>query len=157
MWNIIGFLIFYFGKKRITIPRIGYVKFGKEHQAKKSKLTMILVGFFILNVVLLFVPMTGVLDYVQIDHLILSLFLGLGVFTFPFCIVAYFLDFTRLYYYAIFIGIGLFLAELLTPVVGIFLDTGLVFGIIGAAILVIGVINLIQFLKKYPLQEEGVE
>lgn len=75
------------------------------------------------------------------------------MFTFPFCVAAYFLDFTRLYYYAFLAGIGLFLTELLYPIVGSPLDTLPAFGITGGAIVLIGLYYFIRFLNKYPLSE----
>ena len=66
-------------------------------------------------------------------------------------VVAYFLDFTRLYIYAFLAGLGFFLTEVLYPFVGSPLDTLLPFGITGAAIVVIGLYYFIRFLKKYPL------
>ena len=51
-WNIFAFLIFYFGKKYITIPRIGFVKFGQKREAKRIKLKVFLLGVFIINLFL---------------------------------------------------------------------------------------------------------
>lgn len=151
--NIIAFLIFYLGKKFITIPRMGFVKFGPKRKVKQLKLKIFLLFMFIVNVILVFLPLTGLIRIIQIQPLMLTLILGLGVFTFPFCVVAYYLDFTRLYYYAFLAGIGLFLTELLYPFVGSPLDTFLSFGITGVAIVVIGLYYFIRFIKKYPLSE----
>ena len=151
--NIIAFLIFYLGKKFITIPRMGFVKFGPKRKIKHLKLKIFLLFMFIVNVILVFLPLTGLIRIIQIQPLMLTLILGLGVFTFPFCVVAYYLDFTRLYYYAFLAGIGLFLKELLYPIVGSPLDTILSFGITGGAIVAIGLYYFIRFLKKYPLSE----
>ena len=151
--NIIAFLIFYLGKKFITIPRMGFVKFGPKRKVKQQKLKIFLLFMFIINVILLLLPLTGLIRNIQIQPLILSLLLGLGVFGFPFCVVAYYLDFTRLYYYAFLAGIGLFLTELLYPIVGSPLDTILSFGIPGGVIVAIGLYYFIRFLKKYPLSE----
>ena len=151
--NIIAFLIFYLGKKFITIPRMGFVKFGPKRKVKQLKLKIFLLFMFIVNVILVFLPLTGLIRINQIQPLMLTLILGLGVFTFPFCVVAYYLDFTRLYYYAFLAGIGLFLTELLYPIVGSPLDNFLSFGITGGAIVVIGLYYFIRFIKKYPLSE----
>ena len=151
--NIIALLVFYLGKKFITIPRIGFVKFGPKRKSKQQKLKLILFAFFILNIILLFLPFAGLISNIQLEPLILALLLGMGVLTFPFCVVAYFLDFTRLYYYAFFAGLGFFLTELLYPIVGSPLDTFFSYGITGVAIVVIGLYYFIRFLKKYPLSE----
>ena len=151
--NIIAFLVFYLGKKFITIPRIGFVKFGPKRKSKQQKLKLILFAFFILNIILLFLPFTGLISNIPLKPLLLTLILGMGVLTFPFCVVAYFLDFTRLYYYAFFAGLGFFLTELLYPIVGSPLDTLFSYGITGVVIVVIGLYYFIRFLKKYPLSE----
>ena len=151
--NIIALLVFYLGKKFITIPRIGFVKFGPKRKSKQQKLKLILFAFFILNIILLFLPFAGLISNIQLEPLILALLLGMGVLTFPFCVVAYFLDFTRLYYYAFFAGLGFFLTELFYPIVGSPLDTFFSYGITGVAIVVIGLYYFIRFLKKYPLSE----
>jgi len=153
VWNIMAFLVFYFGKKFITIPRIGFVKFGPKRKSKQLKLKLILFAFFIMNILLFVLPFTGLIRNIQLEPLLLTLILGMGVLTFPFCVVAYFLDFTRLYYYAFLAGIGLFLTELLYPIVGSPLDTFFSYGITGGAIVVIGLYYFIQFLKEYPLSE----
>jgi len=151
--NIIAFLVFYLGKKFITIPRIGFVKFGPKRKSKQLKLKIFLFIVFIANIILFILPLTGIINYIQFEPLILILILGIGIFTIPFCVVAYFLDFTRLYYYAFLAGIGFFLTELLYPIVGAPLDTILAFGITGGVIVVIGLYYFIRFLKKYPLSK----
>lgn len=151
--NIIAFLIFYLGKKFITIPRMGFVKFGPKRKVKQLKLKIFLLFMFLVNIILLFIPLTGVLRNIQIQPLMLTLLLGLGAFTLPFCFVAYYLEFTRLYFYAFLAGIGLFLTEMLNPIVSSPLDTILSFGITGGAIVIIGLYYFIRFLKKYPLSE----
>jgi hypothetical protein len=149
--NIIAFLIFYLGKKFITIPRIGFVKFGPKRKSKELKLKLFLGAFFILNLVFFILPFTGVLSNIQLEPLVISLFLGVGFFTFPFCIVAYFLDFTRLYYYAFLMGLGFFLTQLLKPLVGAPMHAILTFGSLGGLIVIIGLYYFIHFLRKYPL------
>lgn len=151
--NIIAFLVFYLGKKFITIPRIGVVKFGPKRKSKQLKLKIFLFIVFIVNIILFILPLTGIINYIQFEPLILILILGIGIFTIPFCVVAYFLDFTRLYYYAFLTGIGFFLSELLYPIVGSPLDTVLAFGITGGVIVLIGLYYFIRFLKKYPLSK----
>ena len=45
--NIIAFLIFFLGKKFITIPRLGIVKFGQKRKSKQQKLKLFLFIFFL--------------------------------------------------------------------------------------------------------------
>ncbi|MFX0076288.1 MAG: hypothetical protein ACFE96_12660 [Candidatus Hermodarchaeota archaeon] len=151
--NIIAFLIFYLGKKFITIPRIGFVKFGLKRKSKHLKLKLFLGAYFILNLVLFILPFTGLISRIQLEPLLMSLFIGILFFTFPFCVIAYLLDFTRLYFYAFLAGIGLFLIQLLNPIVGSVIAPFLTFGSFGVFIIVIGLYYFIHFLRKYPLSK----
>ncbi|MFW9881639.1 MAG: hypothetical protein ACFFG0_51900 [Candidatus Thorarchaeota archaeon] len=148
---VIGLLIFILGKKYITVPRIGYVKFGKKRKSKQLKLKIFLLIMLAVNMILVILPLTGILNYVNIQPFLITLMLGFGVFTLPLSVVAYFLDFTRLYYYAFSVGIGLFLTDLLTPIIGAPFDIIIIFCPIGGIIILIGLGYLISFLKKYPL------
>ncbi|MDX1798886.1 MAG: hypothetical protein R3255_09590 [Candidatus Lokiarchaeia archaeon] len=154
IWYTITFLIFYLGKKFISIPRIGLVKFGPKRKSKHLKLKLFLSAFLILNIVLFILPFTGLISSIPLEPLFMALLLGLGSFTFPFCVVAFFLDFTRLYFYAFLAGIGLFLTVLINPIVGSPMDALLIFGSIGGLIVVIGFYYFIRFLKKYPLSNK---
>jgi len=153
-WNIMALIIFILGKKYITTPRVGYVKFGPKRKSKQLKLKIFLMIVFIVNVILLILPLLGIINYSQITPFLITLLLGIGIFAFPFSVVAYFLDYTRLYYYAFSAGLGFFLTDLLTPIVGNPLGTIIVFGVIGVIIVLIGLYYFISFLKKYPLLKE---
>ena len=155
-WNIVALLIFILGKKYITTPRVGYVKFGPKRKSKELKLKIFLIILFVFNLILFILPTLGIINYRQIQPLLINLLLGFGIFTFPFFVIAYFLDYTRLYFYAFSVGIGFFLTDLLTPIVGDPLDSVIVFGVIGVIIVIIGLYFFIYFLKKYPLSKEEV-
>lgn len=156
VWNTITLLIFILGKKYITIPRIGYVKFGPKRKSKQLKLKIFLIGVFFVNLLLFVLNIADIIEYSQMQPLLIALFLGFGILTIPFCIIAYFLDFTRLYYYAFSAGLGFFLTELLPPIVGEYLDDFIIFGVIGGIIILIGLYYFISFLKKYPLSKREV-
>ncbi|MFW9828439.1 MAG: hypothetical protein ACFFEY_12685 [Candidatus Thorarchaeota archaeon] len=149
----IAFLIFYLGKKYITIPRIGVVEFGPKRKSRQAKLKIFLIVMFFINVVLLILPLTDLINYSQIQPLILSLLLGLGGIVLPFCIVAYFLDFTRLYYYSFSMGFGFFLIEFLNSFMNYPIISIVIFSVIGVSIIIIGLTYFIRFLKKYPLSK----
>jgi MFS family permease len=155
-WNIMALMIFMLGKKYITTPRVGYVKFGPERKSKQLKLKVFLMIMFIINLLLLILPTTDIISFSQIQPLLLSLLLGFGVFTFPFSVIAYYLDFTRLYYYSFSAGLGFFLTELLTPIIVYPLNNIIIFGTLGLTIVLIGLYFFIQFLKKYSFSKEEV-
>ena len=148
-WNIIPICILSFGKKYITPKRIGSVKFGEKRKKTKKRLTYFLtVNVFILLLFSVLTPL-GLFELIPLEGLMVPLILGLFI-TIPLSIVAYFLDFSRLYVYSIFFGLGYLLSELFYPLVGTPLDFLLSFGVPGIIITLIGLYFLICFLKKYP-------
>ena len=153
-WNTIAVLFLILGKKYITVPRIGFVKFG----AKRKKVKKSLLGFLIFNMILafllLFVNISGFFNWLNIGVLTEPLVIGLLLITVPLSVLAYFLEFHRLYIYAIFFGLGFFISELLYPLVGAPLDLFLSQGMIGIAVFSIGLVYFVQFLRKYPSSQK---
>ncbi|MFW9866363.1 MAG: hypothetical protein ACFFEN_09740 [Candidatus Thorarchaeota archaeon] len=149
IWDLSAFIFFYAGKKLITIPRIGYVKFGKKRKTKKIKLTIFLAFMVVLNVILLFISFTGL--NIKLNPYIFTFVVGTAFVTLPICVVAYFLEFKRLYLIGIMAGLGLFISELLYPFLGAPLNATLTFCVIGCIITIWGFVFFIKFLKEYPL------
>jgi hypothetical protein len=146
-------LILFLGKKYITIPRLGFVKFG----AKRKKTRKLLLVFLIINAafafILLFLSFFGATNLFQLHPLLDPLIIGLLVITIPLSVFAFFLDFYRLIFYSILAGLGFFLSELFYPITGEPFDLIVSFGLIGFIIIIIGLIYLIKFLQKYPLSK----
>jgi hypothetical protein len=149
IWDFSAFFFFFIGKKRITQPRMGFVKFGKKRKSKKIKLSIFLTFMVGINIIFLFLPLSG-FD-LTLNPFIFFLLVGLLFITLPLCVVAYFLEFDRLYLMAIMGGLGLSISELIRPVVGIPLHLVLTYCPIGGIIVVWGTIVLIRFIRKYPL------
>ncbi|MHA2051766.1 MAG: hypothetical protein ACW986_19305 [Promethearchaeota archaeon] len=149
IWDFSAFFFFFIGKKRITQPRMGFVKFGKKRKKKKMKLTIFLFFMVGINVLFLFLPLSG-FD-LTLSPLIFFLLIGLVFITLPLCVVAYFLEFDRLYLMAFMGGLGLSISELLRPIVDVPLHLLLTYCPIGGIIVVWGTVFLIRFIKKYPL------
>lgn len=153
-------LLFWVGKRFVTLPRMGQVKFGETR--KKSKRTMIFfLGIVVLiQVVVLLFTVFGWLNKDaanHVNHLLKSagimdmvvacigaLFVGTGM-----TVTAYFLDFPRGFYIAILMMLAVFLVlytnQFIYPVM------------IGGLILIPGVVLFIRFLRKYPLPAAGVD
>jgi hypothetical protein len=143
-----AFLIF--GKKFITTPRLGRVKFG----AKRTKRSWILVGVNLISLIVLagaitfFSRQDGGEALIEKSHLWTSIGLGVWI-AFITSIMAYFLDFDRLYVYAVFYG-GTFTAVLL-------LDNPIVFLITSLIILIPGLFIFFRFLSQTALPDQGGE
>jgi len=153
-WNTATVLILYIGKKFITIPRLGFVKFG----AKRKKTRKFLLIFLIINVALAFLLLilsfSGVSAWFQLNPLLDPLLIGLLIITLPLSFLAFFLEYYRLILYSILAGLGFFISEILYLLVGPIYDILLSFGLIGLIILTIGLIYLVKFLRKFPLTKE---
>jgi len=153
-WNTIAVLFLVLGKKFITIPRIGFVKFGAKRKKLKKRLLAFLIFNMILASLLFFVNLSGFFDLLNIGGLTEPLVIGLLLITIPLSVLAYFLEFHRLYIYAILFGLGFFISDLLYPLVGSPLDLFLSQGLVGFGVFSIGLVYLVQFLRKYPLSQK---
>ena len=159
---IVAYLVFWGGKKFITVPRMGQVRYGVIRKQKARTLAIILGGFVLVQagIVLLtslsqhnlelaakinsFLP-AGSSDRLMVA-VVGSLFVGPSLI-----LIAYFNDFVRGFYIAILMALAVFLMILLNqPVYPV---------IIGGVIIVPGLVLFVQFLRKYPLhrQEAGHE
>ena len=154
LMNIFGFFIvgiiavmpLLLGKKYIVSPRIGVIKFGPKRKALKKKFILFSVINTLILIIILILTINSVLQQIPLRGATLLLVLGLLFATLPLSILAYVMQFPRLFVYGLLIGFGLPLAEILEFSLTIFL--------IGVIILSIGIIYFIKFLRKYPIPEE---
>ena len=152
-----AYSLFWAGKKFITLPRMGQVKFGEARKRRKLTLVVILgavvlvqVGFVLFQVFAWLTPNVGeslnsfLLERRLMDLAVATigaLFIGPSMM-----LIAYFIDFPRGYYIAIMIALAVFLMIYLNqPVYPI---------IIGALIALPGLVLFVRFLQKYPLRQE---
>jgi hypothetical protein len=135
-----GILVFILGKRFITIPRMGYVKFGESRKKKRRNLIGIILGAVIITSSILFISLAGY----SLNALFTGIFLGLMITTI-FMVMAYFLDFFRLYFYAALFGISISINELwwAHP------QAPLAITLSGGLVLLIGCLLLIRFMKTY--------
>ena len=150
IFPMIACLIFFTGKKFITIPRIGRVKFGPKRQAAKKKLRIALVFFVLVTWIAFILTATRIVRIRPFEGLSGALVIDLLFIAVPLSVIAYFLDFDRLYVYAVMYGLTYPFAEFLSPHVGTPLDGIIAFGIPGGIGLVTGLVYFIQFLRTYP-------
>ena len=149
----IVFAFFQLGKKYITVPRMGQVRFSAERQRRKIALGWIM-GAFVLFTLGLFlfslyvwnlsasgqgidVPTSPSLERVFVA-LLAALIAGTSM-----TVISYFKEFMRGYYIALLMTAGFFFTLLLnttTPMI-----------VAGALILVPGLVLFINFLRQHPL------
>ena len=153
-----GQVVYWAGKKFITLPRMGQVKFGETRRQRTKSLTVILimvvliqVGIVLLTAGVWAIPAWG--DKLQelfpgrgaTDLLVATvgaLFVGPSMMA-----IAYFTDFPRGYYIALVMSLGVFLMIWLwQPLIQV-----------GAAILIFipGLVLFVRFLRQYPRAATG--
>ena len=151
--------LFWLGKRFITLPRMGQVRFGPARKRKARTLAIILglvvlvqAGIVGLTALDWLSPDVGaqVNDFLagrSLERLavatVASLFVGP-----PMILIAYFSDSPRGYYIAVMMSLAVFLMILLNqPIYAV---------IVGGLIILPGLVLFVRFLKRYPLPQEGV-
>lgn len=149
--------LFQAGKRFITLPRMGQVRFGPVRQQKAKTLAIILGVFALAQVVLVGLtalgwlsPLIGakaadVVNEPSTGLLIVSL-IGSFIVGSSMIVIAYFSDFPRGYYIALMMALGVFLM--------LYTNQPLYPILVGALIVIPGVVLLVRFLKAYPLRRE---
>ena len=145
--EIFAMFFLIYGKKLITAPRLGEVKFGRQRTKKLGKI--ILVNLFSLIVLAAFAFLKNSQpELFNIENSELYSSVGMGVWiAFITSVMAYFLDFDRLYIYALIYG-STFSAVLL-------LDLQILFLVASLLILIPGGVLFTRFLMTTkPIQGE---
>ena len=155
----IMFAIFQLGKKYITTPRLGQVRFGPERQKRKATLGWIMgayllvtLGLFLFSLYVWNVADSGRVVNVPISPSMERVFvasLAALISGTSIVMTSYFKEFVRGYYIALMMGAGFFFTlvfDVTTPMI-----------VAGTLILIPGLVLFINFLRKYPLprQEAG--
>jgi uncharacterized membrane-anchored protein len=128
----LGYFIFYFGKKYITIPRLGNVRFGAKRKYKKIKVVIILTISVIFGLAAILITQTDLIPY-NIDISIWGIIFAINALI-VFSLMAYYLDFPRLYIYSIFFATSIFIVETSRSHVGSTYDTVIGFGMFGVVV-----------------------
>jgi hypothetical protein len=150
---VVVFAFFQLGKKYITVPRMGQVRFSPERQKRKATLAWIMGTFVLvtlgLNLYSLYVwnasasgqsvdlNLAPSLERAAVAS-IAALIAGLSMI-----VISYFKEFTRGYYIALLMGCGFFFT--------LWLDSQVPMIVVGALILLPGLALFINFLRQHPL------
>ena len=141
-----GILSIILGRKYITVPRLGAIKFGPKREKRRSVLMALIVTAVALTFLALLLPLLGVSPGPNAG-LIFAIIVPM-----IFVIMAYLMDFKRLYGYAALAAIFIVLTETVS------MQAGAVAQIVAGLIaLIVGLWHLLRFLRRYPLpQEESI-
>jgi hypothetical protein len=142
---LVAFIILYLGKRYITVPRLGRAKFGPARKRKIIKTRVVLVVSVLLGLVMWALFASG--------H-DLALNLVLVIFAVNILIVfgamAYYLDFDRLYIYAVLYGLSLPVGRVLVVHAGL-PDEAAVFWVTAGATVIVGIVLFVRFVRDYPV------
>ena len=147
-WDTGVILVFFLGKKYITQPRMGFVKFGQIRK-KRNKLLGLFIGLMVAFTLIIFIFTLLGMFQLHLPGFMVMLLIGVLFITLPFSIIAYFLQLKRLYIYALLGGFSLFTSELLLPIIGTPYNDIIPFGGVGLVITITGLTIFFKFLQKY--------
>jgi len=145
--------VYHYGKKYVTAPRMGQVKFGPEREKRKLTLAWIMSIFVLITLGLvlfsLYVWRTGSPVWSEgqspnpdLERILVATLAALigGSST---IVISYYKEFVRGYYIGLVMGAGFFLA--------IWLDSPVFVAIAAILVFLPGVVLFINFLRKHPL------
>jgi hypothetical protein len=144
----LGLLAAFIAAKRIlTVPRLGMVKFGSGRKRKRAMTTILLTTSVVLTGILGYAAGGGVTaEWIRTNQIIMDVMFAAWA-CFVFALMAHWLDFPRLYL------IGLVYALVFSHLLPI--DTSVTALVGGVLVAVPGLVQLIRFLRKYPLPAEA--
>jgi hypothetical protein len=150
-------LAFIAGKKCITVPRMGFVKFGPKRKRKIRKSRIILLGSVVAGLVVFLIAAMVIRSYPAGRPKLLLLLPAAWVANavIVFSLLAYYLDCSRLYAYGVLFALPVPLDMVVKEFVGVNLSP-IAFAIPAIVMLVIGMVLLTRFLRDYPFPSKEV-
>jgi len=139
-------LVLPLGKRLITTPRLGHVKFGPSREAKQEKAMVALIISVLAIFALLLLGNSGL---ALPPKMLISPMMAVWIAVI-FGALAYYLDFWRLFAYGLLFAISEVLWGLFGGYIGAMAQT-----IFGIGVLLIGLFVLARFLRKYPQPVEA--
>ena len=154
----IMFAFFQLGKKYVTTPRMGQVRFSAERQKRKITLgwimgayVLVTLGMFLFSLYVWNTSASGRIVDLSLGSSLERVFvasLAALIAGTSMIVISYFKEFFRGYYIAVLMGAGFFftlLFDMITPMI-----------VAGALILIPGLVLFINFLRQHPLPPQEV-
>ncbi|MHC4355402.1 MAG: hypothetical protein ACYS0H_22105 [Planctomycetota bacterium] len=143
------------GKKYITVPRMGFVKFGARRKGKIRKSHVVLLGSAVMGAIAFLVTSQAMRDTPSerlrlIDFMPLVWAVNAMV---VFSLLGHYLDCPRLYGYGVLFALPVPVDRAIKTFVGVNLSP-VAFAVPAIVMLAIGVVLLIRFLRTYPGQPQ---
>jgi hypothetical protein len=149
--------VFIGGKKCITVPRMGSVKFGPKRKGRVKKSRIVLLASVVAGVAV-FVVTSSALGSSPTGRPKMLNFMPLiwaANAIIVFSLLAYYLDCARLYAYGVLFALPVPLDRAVKEFAGVNLSP-IAFAVPATVMLAIGMMLLICFLRKYPKSAKGV-
>jgi hypothetical protein len=160
IWGHIGIVILamfflWFGKRLITLPRMGTVHFGPKGRARITKAQIILVISCFLGLAAFMLVSSAISNVTirqQTMDFIFPMFWVINMLV-VFSLAAFFLNYRRLFIIGLLYAMAVPADKILRQLLHIDLSV-IAFGVPALIILIMGFIVLARFLKKYPTLHE---
>jgi hypothetical protein len=152
MLNVLAWLAFWAGKKFITTPRMGLVKFGPQRKAKLKKTRAVLFLSALLGMITFVLRAMWNVEWAARIPIPAYVWAAQAVVVFG--LGAYFLDVSRFYAYGMLYAMPLPVGIVLLQNTGLPGLMFLPFGVSGVVMVLIGAVLFIRFLRDYPLLPE---
>ena len=146
----VSILLFVTAKKRIIVPRMGLVKFGEKRRKKSHVIAMILTVSVVFLIFMVVMKKSGLLSE-AVGIPTGSIIVGINILV-VFGLMAYFLNFDRLYLYAVLVGAVEPVSAVL-EIKNLIESPYLIMLVISGGMIITGIILLVRFIRKYPLTE----
>jgi hypothetical protein len=152
MLSVLAWLAFWAGKKFITTPRMGLVRFGPQRKAKLKKTRAVLFLSALLGVITLVLRAMWNIEWAARIPVPAYIWAVQAIVVFG--LGAYFLDVSRFYAYGVLYAIPVPVGIVLLQNTGLPGFMFLPFGVSGGIMVIIGVVLFTRFLREYPVVPE---
>ncbi len=142
-----GIMAFILGKRWITLPRLGQINFSPRRKARQNVVRAVAFGAMLVTAVIFIMAVTGA-DLGAVPVGWIFVFMVPGVFL----LMAYMMDFTRLYGYTILVAAFMVVTELVGDPAAAWAQ---IFA--GLVPLSVGIVLLARFLRRYPAPYPAVD
>jgi hypothetical protein len=144
--------IFIAGKKCITVPRMGFVKFGQARKGKIKKSRVVLLASVVVGVVA-FLAVSLAMRETQTELLNFMPLVWAANAIVVFSLLAHYLNCPRLYGYGVLFALPVPVDAAIKAFAGVNLSP-VAFAVPGIIMLAIGAVLLVRFLRTYPGQSQ---
>ena len=154
-WGLVMLAIWLI-RKYVVTPRVGVVKFGPARTAKLMKFSVVML---VVNVVAFILGIIAAMNLGKIPGQMTTIIFGL-ILLISFSIMAYFLDFNRLYVYGLLTGFSPLAGEwLYVSMKASHHGFPITFGITAAIMILTGLVLFVRLLRDnpVPIEETPIE